>query len=268
MQQEKPKKRKSFLRRNFDFLLILLVLLPLFYLYGLFYPVSPFEPREESFAPYERHYHFSFRFPFVTSYFLMVPENYQPEKHTYPLVLMLHGASRHMYGGKVLARPIMRENLPFFAVIPIMPFGYTWASPKTFSLRPQALPLAMSTMRSVMKNYSINENQVYVTGYSLGGIGTYAAVTRYPGVFAAAAPTDAYWNPETADRIDDVPIWIFHGVQDQGMPVAYARMLAAGLQQLGRDVRYTEYANRGHGAWIPAYENPDFWMWLIRQQKH
>lgn len=267
MTDAKTKKKKGFLSRNFDFLLILLLILPVYYLYSLYYPASPFEPRNESYAPYERHYHFDWRFPFVMSYFLMVPENYQPEKHTYPVVMMLHGDGRRVNGGKFLAQPVMRENFPFFVVIPIMPFGYTWAYPQSLTLRPQALPLAMSTLRSVIRRYGINKNQVYITGLSLGGIGTYAAITRYHDIFAAAAPTDGFWDPAYLSTMDDVQIWIFHGTKDVVMPVQNARMIANNLKQSGHDVRYTEYSNYGHGVHIPTYENPEFWTWLISQSK-
>jgi predicted peptidase len=267
MADAKTKKKKGFLSRNFDFLLIFLLILPVYYLYLLYYPTSPFEPRDEPYAPYERHYHFDWRFPFVMSYFLMVPENYNPQNHTYPLVMILHGDGRRVNGAKVLTRPIMRENFPFFVMIPIMPFGYTWAYPQTWTLRPQSLPAAMSAMRSVTKQYGINKNQIYITGLSLGGIGTYAAISRYHDVFAAAAPADGFWDPAYLNEIDNIPIWIFHGAQDPIMPVENARLMANGLKQQGYDVRYSEFSKLGHSASLAAYENPDFWMWLIHQKK-
>ncbi len=235
MSRSNTENKKSFLRRNRDLIAVLAIMLPLFYAYILTQPISPFLPRNEPYAPYERHYAFSFRFPFVVSYFLMVPENYEPEKHTYPLVLMLHGISRHMYGGKVLARPLMRSNFPFFVVIPIAPFGFVWAVPPGLAPHPEALPLAMDVLHSVQHHYRINDRQIYLTGYSMGGVGTWAALARYHDVFAAAAPTDSWWNPVEAGSIDNIPVWMFQGAQD-AVPVADVRMLAQNFKQSGHDV--------------------------------
>lgn len=267
MANETTKNKRSFLRRNRDLLIVFAIFIPLYYANVLTQPKSPFEPRNESFAPYERHTHFTWRFPFVSSYFLMLPGDYNPQKHTYPLVLMLHGASRHMYGGKVLARPEMRARFPFIVLIPIAPWGFAWAMPKTELLRPEALPIAMEILRSVQKQHGVDSNKIYITGYSMGGFGVYGAISRYHDVFAAAIPTDSVWNPARSVEMDNVPLLIFHGKQDDQMPVGTARSLVMALKEQGRDVHYTEYANRGHGAWIPAYENPEFWMWLIRQRK-
>ena len=250
--------KKSFFRRNRDVIVVCVILpllmLPLFYAYILTQPISPFLPRNQPYAPFERHVAFSSHFPFVVSYFLMVPENYQPRKHTYPLVMMLHGISRHMYGGKVLARSVMRSNFPFFVIIPIAPAGFVWAVPPGLARQPEALPLAMDVLHSVERQYSINDRQIYLTGYSMGGVGTWAALSRYHNVFAAAAPTDSWWDPAQAAGMDAIP-------------VADVRLLAQNLKQNGHEVYYTEYPYQGHGAWVPAYENVDFWMWLIRQQK-
>ena len=33
-----------------------------------------------------------------------------------------------------------------------------------------------------------------------------------------------------------------------------------------RDVKYTEYPDVGHGAWDPAYADPELWKWLFAQR--
>ncbi|MCE7887050.1 MAG: hypothetical protein DYH13_06070 [Alphaproteobacteria bacterium PRO2] len=261
------KKRRSFLRRNRDLILIFSIFIPFYYANIFTQPKSPFEPRNESYAPYQRHTYFTWRFPFVSSYFLMLPENYNPQKHTYPTVMMLHGVSRHMYGGKVLSRPEMRAYFPFIVIIPIAPWGYAWTMPQKKLLRPEALPIAMDILYSVEKNYSVDRNKIYITGYSMGGFGVYGALSRYHGVFAAAIPTDAVWEPAWAVNMDNIPMWIFNGKQDNQMPVEVARSLATELKQQGRDVYYTEFPKQGHGVWIQAYENPKLWAWLTSQSK-
>jgi predicted peptidase len=262
-----PPNKKSALRRNFDLLLVLLIFVPVYYAHAVTQPVSPFLPREEPVAHYQRHVQLSFHFPFVSSYFLMVPQNYDPERYSYPLVLMLHGVSRHMYGGKVLAYPEMRDAFPFFVLIPIAPYGLTWAQPERFTLRPQAIGGAMAALRGVTGRYRINPDQVYVTGYSMGGLGVYGAITRYKNVFAAAVPISAWWHPETVGEFDDLPLWIIHGARDADIPVEAGRAVADALKEIGREVYYTEYPNTGHAAWVPAYDDPEFWHWLLQQRK-
>ena len=267
MSTENPEKKLSFLRRNRDLILFFLICASIFYWHVLTQPISPFLPRDEPHVPFERHHQFTTHFPFVTSYFLMVPDNYQPEKYVYPLVVMLHGASTHMYGGKVMARPEMRKHFPAFVLIPIAPYGAVWAMPNKNLFRPQALSLAIDAMESVIDQYSIDKSRVYITGASMGGAGTYGALIRYPGVFAAAAPTDGGWIPEQAGYLDNIPIWILHGTQDNVVPVIVARAMASVLKQARDNVLYTEYQGYGHGVWKPTYENPKFWYWLFSQKK-
>jgi predicted peptidase len=265
---KKDKVRQGFWKRNWVLLLCLPAFALFYYAYALMYPVSPFMPRHESYAPYERHVNFSPHFPFFNSYFLMLPENYDPQTYSYPLVMLLHGVSAHMYGGKILRAPLLRQNFPAIVLIPIAPSGFSWADPYDgSSLRPKALPLAMDTLHAVMKNHSVSQNRIYVTGYSMGGIGTYAAVAKYHNVFAAAAPMDAYWSPTRLNEIDRIPIWAFHGARDTQMPVQNSRAVTRSLKMKGYDVFYTEYPQHGHGAWVPAYENMQFWSWLFQQSR-
>ena len=264
---EGAKPKKSFWRRHLDLILIFSIFLPFYYLYIFTQPISPFLPREDSFAPFERHAHFSFYPPFASSYFLMLPQDYDPEKYTYPLIMMLHGASGHMYGGKVLLRPEMRAQVPAIVLIPLAPFGFVWEGIGSGIPKPSALPGAMSALRAVMKNYSVDQSKVYVTGYSMGGIGTYAALARYHDVFAAGAPIDGHWPRERLKELDHVPLWVFHGAQDQSMPVSNSREVTQILKASNRAVFYTEYPHYGHGSWEPAYDSPAFWAWLLQQKR-
>lgn len=261
------KKKRSFWRRHLDLLLVAVIFVPFYYVYILTQPPSPFLPRTASMAPYTRHIAYSVHPPFVSSYFLMLPQNYQPEKYRYPLIMMLHGASAHMYAGQVLMRPVMRARVPAIVLIPVAPFGFVWDGSVQGMPKPGALPHAMSALDQVMQNYSVDAHKIYVTGYSMGGIGTYAALARYPDVFAAAAPMDGHWPLSRLSDLPAVPLWIFHGAQDQSMPVHNSRKIAQLLEKAGRPVYYTEYPDYGHGAWVPSYDNPDFWAWLLQQAR-
>lgn len=252
------------LKRTLTFLFLLCaVSLVAFYVHIFFLPRSPFLPRSESYAPFERHYHLSTRFPFVTSYFLMLPKDYDPAKWRYPVVMFLHGVSRHMAGGKHLKIPERRNRYPVIVYIPIAPPLHYWAGPGP-SPMPEALPGAMETLESIKSDYSVDENRIYITGYSMGGVGTYAALSRYHGIFAAAAPLAAAWDPAQADRIEHIPIWVFQGAHDHSARLN--RLMVKEMKKEGIRVRLTDYPNKGHNIWDDVYRDEKLWDWLLSQQ--
>lgn len=268
--KEKPKKKPA----SAILLTVLFLAIPFLLITGVYYiniigkPASPFTPREEPYEPFEKHVLVSEHMPFVSTYFLMVPENYQPEKYSYPLVMMLHGAGNQMNGAKFLAHPQMRRKYPAFVLIPFTPQGYGWAYPETADKKhTEALPLAMAALEEVRANYKIHPDMIYVTGLSMGGGGTYGAISRYHDVFAAAVPTDGDWDPNLTPQFDDIPIWIFHGSQDSVISPSYPRTITKALKLQGRTVKYTELTGKGHGVWRDVYYNPQFWAWLFSQKK-
>ncbi len=43
--------------------------------------------------------------------------------------------------------------------------------------------------------------------------------------------------------------------------------MIAAIQKAGDEVEFTIYPNRGHDAFIPAYENPEMYMWFLQHEK-
>ncbi len=261
----KEEKEKPRVRVGFILFWIIAASVIAFYSHILFFPRSPFLPRSSSYEPFERHYHLSTKFPFITSYFLMLPEDYDPEQEEYPLVMMLHGVSRHMYAGSALKHNKRRKKYRVIAYIPIAPPVFTWVNPFEEDIKPEALPVAMEILESLKQEYSVDENRIYITGYSMGGVGTYAALERYKDVFAAAAPVAGAWLPEKAYDLDDIPIWIFQGAKDPYAPLG--RAVYSELKQFYRNVKFTDYPTRGHSVWGDVYEDNEFWDWLVTQER-
>ena len=71
-----------------------------------------------------------------------------------------------------------------------------------------------------MKSLPVDKNRIYVTGYSMGGFGTFHLLAQEPKLFAAGVPVAGGGNPGTASSIKDVPVWVFHGAKDPTVPVA------------------------------------------------
>ncbi len=237
----------------------------LFYGYILIYPINPLLAKNESFSHFERHNYVGSRYPYVTAYYLMLPEDYDSSKR-YPLIMLLHGSSRHMVGGKALMTPERRKKYPVIAYLPIAPPFFCWSNPfDVWSPVPEALPIAMENLEQIKKTYSVDENRIYVTGYSMGGTGTFAALRKYHGTFAAAVIVAPVWNTKFAEETEDIPIWVFQGSKDK-----YAssnRKIVKQLQKGGQNIRFTEYEGKGHAIWSDVYKDDEMWDWLFQQEK-
>ena len=197
-------------------------------------------------------------------YLLALPDGYEERAEPWPLLLFLHGAGERgedldlvsVYG------PIRRAadgvELPFVVVAPQCPGYSTWSCELT-SLAALVAQIAAS--------HRIDPDRICVTGLSMGGTGTWALTARYPDRFAAAAPVCGSWLPESAPRISRLPVWTFHGEDDDNIPISHTEKIVDALRELGSPVRFTRYPGVGHNSWIPAYEDPELYTWLLAQSR-
>lgn len=71
--------------------------------------------------------------------------------------------------------------------------------------------------------------------------------------------------PEKVAVLKDVPIWAFHGADDQVVHVRQTEELVEVLEKLDAPVRFTKYAGVGHNSWNRAYSEPELFSWLLEQ---
>jgi predicted peptidase len=101
----------------------------------------------------------------------------------------------------------------------------------------------------------------------MGGYGTWHALALRPGFFAAAVPVCGGADLKSAEKIKDVPIWVFHGDKDNAVPVARSREMVEALKKAGGSPKYTEYPGVGHNSWDKAYADPEMFAWLFAQKR-
>ncbi|MFW6457664.1 MAG: prolyl oligopeptidase family serine peptidase, partial [Planctomycetota bacterium] len=215
-------------------------------------------------------------------YRLLMPDNYDPAEK-YPLVLCLHGAggrgsdnrSRGTEAFKALSDRKVREEYPAFLLTPQCPKGERWVDVKgkegSYSIDevPMTRPmeLVVEILDSVMEEFSVDPNRVYVTGQSMGGHGTWDLVLRHPDRFAAAIPVCGVGDPGEADRIADLPVWAFHGAEDPTVPPSGSRDMIEAIKEAGGDPQYTEYPDVKHFSWKPAWKEDEIVPWLFKQER-
>jgi predicted peptidase len=102
----------------------------------------------------------------------------------------------------------------------------------------------------------------------MGGYGTFMMMENYPQYFAAYAPICGGGNPMTVSRYKHVPGWVFHGDQDNAVPLSNSQIMVDSLKARGADIKFTIYKGMDHYSWIPAYEESGLFEWFLTKQKN
>lgn len=180
----------------------------------------------------------------------------------WPLMFFLHGSGErgHDLEAVRVHGPLRRldrvPDFPFVVVAPQVEPDGGWDP-----------HLLHALLQALLPRLPVDPDRVVATGLSMGGIGTWAWATEYPGDLAAIAPVCGYGDDDRMARLRDLPIWAFHGSADDVVPVALDRATIAALRAAGGKPRFTEYPGVGHDAWTPAYDDSALYEWLLAQRR-
>ncbi len=124
----------------------------------------------------------------------------------------------------------------------------------------------------ITASYPIDPARIYIVGISMGGQGVWNAILHKPELFAAAIPICGYGDyVQFANRLVKLPIWAFHGDNDDIVDVQATRAMVDAIHQAGGTsalLRYTEVQDGGHvEAWTEAHKDLSIWHWLLQHQK-
>lgn len=200
-------------------------------------------------------------------YRTFVPAGYDGSQ-AYPLILFLHGAGERGNDNEAQlnnnANGAMRllddANLalqPVFMIAPQCPTDGWWSG--------TTLATAVGIVDTISGEYDIDPDRIYITGLSMGGMGTWSAVTANPDRFAAAVPMSGNGDTNPAPSVAAMPFWFFHAANDGTVGVDGSDNLVAALRNAGGNVIYTRYDTGGHGIWPVAYTHPLLFPWLVSQ---
>ena len=186
----------------------------------------------------------------------------------YPLLISLHGSGGDQYLARyktekmeygILLDHLSRSyEFPFISIHPLMPriadgTRHSWKSVED---------LVMKAFDETVNKYSVDLNKVYLTGFSLGGYGTYDLALDFPNKFAACVVGAGGHEVKDAPRLAKIPFWIFHGVGDFIVPYQEDQAMAEELQYQTSDqnVIFTSLPV-GHTLTAEVYSETTFnWM--------
>jgi predicted peptidase len=165
-------------------------------------------------------------------YAISIPGNYSPSTPV-PLILALHfgvpGGDAAGAGGdvvKILIGPALAE-LGAIIVAPDSVRG-DWSSPEN----EQAV---IELLDMVLAHYSIDRKKVAVTGFSMGGSGSWHFAEKFPERFSAAIPVAG--RPPASASGWRVPVLAIHSRDDQVAPFDPTKARIAELEKAGVNAR-------------------------------
>lgn len=159
-------------------------------------------------------------------YRLLSPKTIQKNKK-YPLVLIFHGSGAigtdNQKQFNVLVKnwivPENREKYKTFVLAPQFPIRSSnyHLDEKRNVLASESnghLDLILKSIDSLKKVNPIDENRIYVMGFSMGGSTTMNAISKRPDLFAAGINISGISEFDKIDELTNIPLWIVHGSLD------------------------------------------------------
>jgi len=198
------------------------------------------------------------------NYMVYLPQSYDTIKK-FPLILSLHGSGER--GNNIDSvkkwgiHKMLRENddFPFVVVSPQCPNGEIWE---------MHFNVLKDLLDEIENNYNIDNERIYLTGYSLGGYGTWNFAILNPEIFSAIVPiSGGAVSPQKSFNLRNLPIWVAHGDADTVVQFEESKRIVDYLKIYNSNIIFKVYKGAGHEVCTTAYEEPGLFEWLIKQKR-
>lgn len=198
-------------------------------------------------------------------YLLALPDGYQAEAtRKWPLIVFLHGSGER--GDNLEA---LKKHGPPKLIAAGQKFPAIVASPQCETAHVWDPHGVKALTDHLVKTLRVDPARIYLTGLSMGGFGTWDTALEYPDTYAAILPIcgGAGVKFVMADRIKDLPVWVFHGARDPVVPLDNSERMVEALKKAGGKPKLTVYPDAKHDSWTATYDDPEVWKWLFEQKR-
>ena len=166
--------------------------------------------------------------PHDQRYTIAIPRTYTGTEAT-PLVVALHygGPVTPFYGKGILAglvEPALRELGAIVAAPDCLHGNWT---------NPQSEAEVVALLEYLQAHYAIDARRTVLTGYSLGGSGTWYLAARNQDSFTAAIPMAGWPQPDSMDVEWKIPLYAIHSRQDELVPFEQTERVVRQLKDRG-----------------------------------
>ena len=214
------------------------------------------------------------------NYRILKPLNYDSNKQ-YPVHLFLHGSgergndnvSQLVHGGELFLKKENREQYNSWVIFPQASKNDWWGHSEPYKFNydvkeSKDMNLVVKLMDSFAERNDVDNNKIYVSGLSMGGMGTFVILNLRPNMFAAATPICGDGDPSlVSNYAKKVPILIFHGSDDKTVHPNESLKMAKAIISSGGSPKITFYENVDHGSWNNAFAEKYFLKWIHSKTK-
>ena len=193
------------------------------------------------------------------TYLISYPEGFCEDKK-YPLVILLHGAgSREETTGHLRNHACLKNFLKrqdergYILIAPLCKRG-NWNE-------------WMGSLVHLVEKYRgisfVDETRIHLTGYSMGGYGTWALATLHPNWFASAMPICGGGIAGFAMNLVNLPIRAFHGLRDTTVDPIESLQMAKAVNLHGGHAELILFPELGHKCFGEVYSDEKNYDWLL-----
>jgi predicted peptidase len=123
-----------------------------------------------------------------------------------------------------------------------------------------------SLIDEVRSLYRVDMKRINITGFSMGGFGTWKLGLKDPDRFASLVPVCGGGDEALAKNLKHVPQWVHHGEKDDIVPISESINMVEALKKANADeVRFTRYPDAHHDSWTPAYNTIEVFEWMLQK---
>ncbi len=203
------------------------------------------------------------------NYVLYLPDGYDPAdtEKKWPVIYFFHGIGERGDDLRVLLPyGVLRYlgnggKLDAIVIAPQCPANSHWADTNT------EVEKLDDFVPEMTAKYNVDTDRMYLTGLSMGGRCTWKLALQMPDTFAAIAVICGRTDTYEFETIANMPIWMFHGVQDSTVSFnEITRNILPVLHE--KDHRYyklTIFPTKSHEIWNTVYDRVDVYDWLLTQ---
>jgi predicted peptidase len=159
-----------------------------------------------------------------------------------PLVLALHPGGRDVYYGGWFMRTVVEPALRGWGAVIIAPDvpDESWATERS-----ERAVLAL--LDEVLAKHAVDRSRILITGFSMGGRGTWYLAARHPDRFTAAIVMATGPGQGSLEGLAAMPIYVIHSPDDEVVPYEPVEELVVTLAARGYRMQMMRLPGASHG---------------------